>query len=262
MAAVKPSSPVLRQSHPLAQGLVGCWPLHEGGGLVANDLSGRGNSGTLTGSVSWSAGQSGYALSLDGSSGYVQCADPGLTSAAAKSVFAWVSPTFSSNGTFPRVLQINTATCSAALVLYDASNSAFAVGGTPNNNSVFGLTTQTFPAGAWHHVGWTFDGSTWTVYVDGVAWPTNTTQGSFGFTGSGLVLGARLAAAYYTAGLLGSVSLWSRALSPQEAAQDYEDSYRIVRRSRTVLKTAVAVIGACLRNLIVSNANPYPEHLE
>ena len=41
--------------HPLANGLVGCWLMNEGSGNKVYDLSGNGNSGTLTNGPEWKA---------------------------------------------------------------------------------------------------------------------------------------------------------------------------------------------------------------
>ncbi len=57
--------------HPLAQGLVGCWLMNEGGGLYAFDSSGRNNKGALTNLPLWYPGKSGTALSFDGSYDHV-----------------------------------------------------------------------------------------------------------------------------------------------------------------------------------------------
>ncbi len=48
-------------------GLVAHWPLNEGGGLVANDQSGKGNNGELVNGPSWT----GNSLNLDGTNDYV-----------------------------------------------------------------------------------------------------------------------------------------------------------------------------------------------
>mgnify|MGYP003516291928 FL=1 len=56
----KPSFPQLNRSHPLAQGLIGCFPLAEGGGPVRNLVTGE--SYALTGGGAWTGGPSGYIL--------------------------------------------------------------------------------------------------------------------------------------------------------------------------------------------------------
>src|SRR5690242_1800589 len=55
----------LARAHPLARGLVGCWPLNEGTGTLARDAAG-GNHLTLTAASLWSASPAlGPALAAD-----------------------------------------------------------------------------------------------------------------------------------------------------------------------------------------------------
>src|SRR3989338_10344617 len=65
-------------------GLVGYWSFDVGkGGEKAVDMSGRGNSGTLTNmntTAAWVGGKIGNALNFDGSNDYVSIADPGTNS--------------------------------------------------------------------------------------------------------------------------------------------------------------------------------------
>jgi len=64
-----PLGSVLNPDHPLAQGLVGCWLMNEGGGSKIYDLTGNTN-GTLM-DVSWSSTEYGSALYFNGSTSKV-----------------------------------------------------------------------------------------------------------------------------------------------------------------------------------------------
>lgn len=86
----KPSCPVLYRSHPLAQGLVGTWAFHDGGGLRLTDLSGFSNHGTLVNGPTWTAGRSGSALSFDGNDDHVNVSTASMPFAAAASLTLWV----------------------------------------------------------------------------------------------------------------------------------------------------------------------------
>jgi len=63
-------------NNPLTKGLVGCWLMNEGAGNIVQDLSGNGNTGTFMGTVAWTAGNHGSAISLDGTNSYVTCGNP------------------------------------------------------------------------------------------------------------------------------------------------------------------------------------------
>ena len=55
--------------------LVMHWPLDEGSGTTAVDISGNGHDGTISGTANWVTGQSGLALDFDGSSTYIDLDD-------------------------------------------------------------------------------------------------------------------------------------------------------------------------------------------
>ena len=66
----------LNFAHPLNRELVGYWPMGEGAGIRAQDLSGKGNHGTLTnmvqGSTSgWTGGKFGRAINFDGTNDFI-----------------------------------------------------------------------------------------------------------------------------------------------------------------------------------------------
>lgn len=59
-------------SDPLSDGLVGLWLMNEGSGDKVFDLSGNGNTGTLTSGPIWTAGNTGPAISFDGATTYIE----------------------------------------------------------------------------------------------------------------------------------------------------------------------------------------------
>ena len=66
---IKPRVPSVNWEHPLAKGLVGAWAFQDGGGSVLRDVSGRGNTGTLTNmdpATDWVSSPYGGALYFDG----------------------------------------------------------------------------------------------------------------------------------------------------------------------------------------------------
>ena len=54
------------KTDPILHGCVGWWPLNDGAGSKAKDLSGYGNDGTQSGGVSWTADDKGVSASFDG----------------------------------------------------------------------------------------------------------------------------------------------------------------------------------------------------
>lgn len=213
----------------ISRGLVGYWPLAEGTGTSAQDFG-----GTLTGTWSGSSSPH-YAAGTNGLSwvGAFNGTDDRLalgtstilTAASAKSVFAWIKPDSAATCTFCRVLTHQITSEQWTLAMCPAGGStATSIGGTPNNNSVFGCAPQnSVPLGEWSHVGWTFDGTTFTVYVNGVAQALNTTDGAFGFTAGTVNIGYRTSGSTTGnfKGQISDVRLYNRALQPGEVNAMY-----------------------------------------
>jgi len=80
-------------------GLVGYWSFDEGMGTKAGDMSGNGKNGTITGST-WTTGKRGQALSLNGSSDYV---DAGNVYNGVKTISFWLK----ADTTTSRVINFN-----------------------------------------------------------------------------------------------------------------------------------------------------------
>lgn len=60
---------MLDPTNPINKGIVGWWPLNEGGGARANDKSLKGHTGTAAGAPVWSGSPFGYGLKFDATSG-------------------------------------------------------------------------------------------------------------------------------------------------------------------------------------------------
>ena len=75
-------------------GLVGGWGFDETTGTSANDSSGRGNTGTISGATRTTAGKIGSALTFDGVNDWVTVADSASLDLTTRATLeAWVFPT-------------------------------------------------------------------------------------------------------------------------------------------------------------------------
>ena len=84
--------------HPLMKGCVGWWPLNDGAGTKAKDISGNGNDGTQSGGVSWVSTEKGTVASFDGTDDRINVS--GITTDFDSSDFSvsmWVNLHRSSN---------------------------------------------------------------------------------------------------------------------------------------------------------------------
>jgi hypothetical protein len=153
--------------------LVGYWKFDELTGTVAADSSGNANDGTLTTGATFAAGGAPAvqspnlgSLQIDGAGGTAVLGANGLPAVdAPKTISMWVN---------------YTAITAVNQTILALTNSAFACGvqvGIRNGNVAIsswgggGLVNSAGapPAGGWHNVIYTFDGTTHRLYIDGAA---------------------------------------------------------------------------------------------
>ena len=170
--AVKAVSTV---SCPDPVGLVAAYPFDEGAGQVANDTSGRGHAGAISGAT-WASGRHGNALSFNGTDSSVLLSGLGsfyqdgftleawVQKASAKSDAAVVG-TWTSNG--GPMLWVDHLAARYHLTLGAAYSGFLDSGSTP-------------AVGQWQHVAATFDGTTARFYVGGSEVASRTVSGSVG----------------------------------------------------------------------------------
>lgn len=160
-------------------GLVGYWNMNEGSGAAAKDFSVYNNNGTIYGTLTWVAGQSGnagdFALSFPyNNANYVKVLDnAALHICNAANRNATVALWWYDNGGYygdalcfgNRNLFFQAANWSADQHTYPWSD----------NNTSLRMTCNLVPVGGWHFVAWTYDGSSEKFYIDSTAAPANTT---------------------------------------------------------------------------------------
>lgn len=198
-----------------SSGLVGWWPLDEGGA----DRSGNGNTGGLSNAPVTVSGKLGRALQFNGISQYVNVPDvTGLQIANDIAVSVWV--------------KFTTSAMTVPLAKYNAvsgwelvtSSGGIRFGGrdTPYRSTA---ASSAINNGAWHHVAGVRTGSMWSLYVDGaLSSSTNAlTSGSIAAVGTGLCIGrnASAAAGAEFPGSLDDVRIYNRALSAAEISALY-----------------------------------------
>ena len=162
--------------------IVGLWLFNEGKGDVAKDSSDNRNDGTLVNSPKWAKkGKFSNALEFDGQNNYVSASDESLPMEdQPRTLVAWTKPASSFNG-----FAIYYGTTGAPwfgcvyLGIYDIGQGfKAAIIGTCGGGSNVGGTSA-LDDGKWRHLAATFDGDTWSFYVDGSlestgSSPTNT----------------------------------------------------------------------------------------
>jgi hypothetical protein len=210
--------------------LSGWWPLNEGSGTIAHDLSGHGNAGSVSGTSPWTSGYFGPALSANGSTTRVDVADsPSLEPASSITVTAWVKAN-GPEGQFQYIVSKGAASCQAASYgLYSADNGGLAFYVSQNAGLSYSVSPNVGPAvwdGTWHFVVGTYDGKAVHLYVDGAQVGTGTPgSGAIGYgmpNGNDLFIGHYDGcAAHDFVGTIDEPTVWSGALSASQVTLSY-----------------------------------------
>jgi hypothetical protein len=205
-------------------GLVLFHQFNEASGTAATDSSGNGNTGTLVNSPTRTTGQSGGAISFDGSNDAVTVpASATVNNLPAITISAWMRPNNYGENSFGRIIQKTGGfmlyLSSSNQVVFEVPYSTTAIKRQTANNVV--------TYGTWTHVvaTWTGSatGSTIHIYLNGteVASYLATTNGSGtrnDDSAGALNIGNNAAQDRTFNGILDEVSIYNRALTPTEVA--------------------------------------------
>lgn len=202
-------------------GLVGYWPMDEGTGTTALDMSGNGNGGTLSSPApTWVSGKvGGGALNFDGSTNKVSISANNFPLGGnPRSVFAWVYlPSVSSGAYIVQSYGAYSGSNYSALWIY--------VGSVYFGDNAEGYVgTLSVTPNAWHSVGYMYNGGTnVTTCLDGqcvtgtLASPLNTVLP--GSDPADIGVGDNYA--HNFPGLIDDVRIYNRALSAAEVQALY-----------------------------------------
>lgn len=148
----------------LDSGLAGYWPLDNGSGTTATDLSVNGNNGTVPNS--WTTGQVGGAVSFDGTTSMTVAAGTGVIDAKQDvTLSAWVYPR--STGLYRAWFYKGVSGCDEGTAKYMFENDVsgllrFWMGGSSLSSTTSLATNQ------WQHILATNSASGSAIYVNGV----------------------------------------------------------------------------------------------
>jgi glucose/arabinose dehydrogenase/PKD repeat protein len=215
--AAPPAVVATYRARPL--GLVASYGFEEGSGGATADVSGHGNTGTLTGTTWTTAGRFGKALTFDGATSIVRVPDSAsLGLAPGMTVEAWVRPTVAGGD---RTVVGKQRTGGAAYALY-ASNSD----GLPEGDGYLSGAERTvsgngaLPLDTWSHLAVSYDGGTVRLYVNGALVGSTIASGPLPASSGALEIGASTLAGARFAGQLDEVRVYDRALSAAEIGAD------------------------------------------
>ena len=144
--------------------LVAHWKLDEGTGISTADASGSANHGTLMGGAAWVPGFEGQGLGFDGARTYVVCGAAGLPAAnAPQSIALWFNISEIPRNVQQFIhLEIPNGGSGVYVGFRDTKIGVWRAGGWWLANA------NTPPVNEWHHLAYTYDGTTHQLFIDGV----------------------------------------------------------------------------------------------
>jgi hypothetical protein len=201
-------------------GLVAQWKFDEGSGTIACDSSGNGNTATLVNGPLWTAGIVGNALYFDGvDDNLVVAASNSLNLSSVFTLAAWVNPASAATDFRSIVTKNYTYYLYASVAGYCGDGSP--LGGFSEATAITACQPAPLPANTWTHLAVTYDGSTLTLYRNGVAVVTSNFSGALSPSTGTLQIGASQYGEYFQ-GLIDEVRIYNRALSVAEIQTIYQ----------------------------------------
>ena len=209
-------------------GLAAWWKLDDGSGTKAADASGNGHDGDIAGGAAWTQGLlSPNALSFDGASGYVQIPNGILDLTQSFSIAMWINPTtfnplpdsnkqrlFSIIGKDGGTLDLATFPKENAACLSFITTA----GGVTKSYTTSDAQLET---GYWHLVILVFDGSSYTMYINGQVDPLQSGGITIAGKQTSYIGNTKNPDPGNFNGKIEDVRFYSRALSASEISQYY-----------------------------------------
>ncbi len=160
-------------------GLIHRWPMDNANvsGTTVYDVVNPSYNGTATAGVSSTTGPQGTdtALAFNGSA-YVAIPSQPIPGAPI-SLFTWAK--LNSTGyTSPFIISFSTSSSNQYFISSESAHLAVCAGNPASSSkSVYTASISPFSSVAWHHIGFAYDGTTLSVYIDGSAVPSSSDVG-------------------------------------------------------------------------------------
>src|SRR3989441_869721 len=207
----------------ISSGLGLYYRFDEGSGSLANDSSGNGNTGSLLGGTTWTAGQLGQALNFDGVSGNLtNSTTTGLNLSATLTIAAWINPSDVSATYHTLVAKGVAGLRGYGANLINGRLNFIKVGSADVTSSVL------LSAGTWQHAAITWNAATGEVkfYMNGTLAQTiiNSSVQSAPLDTDKLLVSLWLNGGSYFAGAMDELRIYNRVLSATDILALYNIS--------------------------------------
>ena len=199
-------------------GLVAAYSFDAGSGSTVADVSGQGNTGSISGAAWTTTAKTGSALSFDGVNDLVSIADSAsLDLTTGMTMEAWVRPTALEKKWRTVVVKENGR--GIAYSLYANERTGLPVGQV-NIDGEQNATGSALALNAWTHLATTFDGTTLRLYKNGVLAGSRAVSGAIPTSTGQLRIGGNSVWSEWFAGQIDDVRVYNRALSAAELQTD------------------------------------------
>jgi fibronectin type 3 domain-containing protein len=201
-----PFSNVSSGTTPGSGGLVAAYAFDEGSGTTVADVSGNGNTGTIT-NATWTTGRYGSGLSFNGTSALVSIPNSAsLQLTTGMTLEAWVNP--------------STVSSAWRDVIYKGDDNYYLEGtssnsGKPAGGGTFGgananaFGSAALTANNWSYVALTYDGATLRLYVNGTLAGSQATTSAIATSTNPLQIGGDSIWGQFFAGLIDEIRIYN-----------------------------------------------------
>jgi glucose/arabinose dehydrogenase len=204
---------------PPPSGLVAAYSLNSVSGTTVADVSGNGNTGTVSGAAA-AAGKYGGGLSFDGVNDWVTVNDSNsLDLTTGMTLMAWVNPSALA-GSWRTVVFKEGGAGSIDYSLYAAESTNKPVGQVYVGGEQNVLGTTSLAPNVWSHLAVTYDGATLKLYVNGAVVGSKAVSGAITPTTGALRIGGNNIWSEWFQGLIDEVRIYGRALTQAEIQTD------------------------------------------
>ncbi|MFO0869119.1 MAG: LamG-like jellyroll fold domain-containing protein [Pirellulales bacterium] len=214
----RPASPA-----PSTNQLVSLWK----GEGNANDSGSNNNNGTVSGTVTYSPGQSGQAFNFNGSS-YVSVASPSrLDLSGSLTISTWVylnTNNFNRGMVYKGTFNGSQGVYSLGFFTPNSNRLTFRLNGSTSEGNGQTTSNAALTPGSWYHVAAVYnkEAGTQKIYINGVEDISRPYSLAIGTVTSPLILGGYYNSSFLLNGKLDEVGIYSRALSPTEVRDIYQ----------------------------------------
>lgn len=226
-----------------APGPVGYWNLDEKSGTTASDISGNGNTGTLTNGPQWTSGKVGGATNFDGTNDYVSIPDGGvadplrMNNTTDLTIGAWVNiDNLAASGQHFILSKYSFNSHIGYSLLVNSNGTVrFDINGGTNSKT----TTTTIAANKWYYItGVLSGGNIMTIYFNGIPQAafsiTSTTLSSYNaFFTIGSPSDNPGNDGYSLSGKIDEVKVYNYARTQKQVVEDMNGNHSAVMAART-----------------------------